>query len=157
MTIEERFWSKVDKSGKCWVWTGTHDGEGYGLFKMRGKMFKAHRLSYELTYGPLPAGHFACHQCDYPSCVNPAHIFAGKPAENSRDMVAKGRSAKGERASHSKLIPEQVRQIKQRLLLGEGYASLGRAFGVTNVNIRCIATGRYWRHITIEKGKESNG
>lgn len=98
-----RFWAKVDKSGgtdACWPWLATTKPGGYGSFFVKrippgskGKVIyaNAHRLAYELTYGPIAPGLFACHKCDTPSCCNPNHIFLGTPRENMQDAVAKGR------------------------------------------------------------------
>ena len=55
-TLEERFWPKVDKSGECWVWTGWRNWAGYGYLgavRGKGKLLGAHRVSYELAYGPI--------------------------------------------------------------------------------------------------------
>ena len=84
---EERFWSKVDKSGDCWVWTGPRLPWGYGMF-LRST---AHRYVYVLSHGPLPRNVFVCHTCDNPPCVNPAHLFAGSSRDNQLDRLAKGR------------------------------------------------------------------
>ena len=49
MDIETRFWSKVDTSGDCWVWTAgrwsSRPGLDYGQFWMNGRMEKAYRAS----------------------------------------------------------------------------------------------------------------
>lgn len=86
----ERFWSKVDKSGECWLWTGGKSG-GYGYFKVNGSTLRANRLAYEIEHGEIPEGMLVCHSCDTPACVNPAHLWLGTDKDNQADKVAKGR------------------------------------------------------------------
>lgn len=89
----ERFWSKVNKSDGCWMWTTGKNRSGYGMFKANKKMFISSRLSYQLQNGEIPKGMFVCHKCDNPSCVNPDYLFLGTPQDNVDDMIAKGRQA----------------------------------------------------------------
>jgi len=75
----------------CWIWQGSKNGLGYGEAAFRGVRKMVHRFMYELTVGPIPKGMYACHHCDTPSCVNPAHLWIGDHKANQRDMIAKGR------------------------------------------------------------------
>lgn len=94
-TVEEVFWSKVKRSDECWEWTGAIRKDGYGSAWNGKRQMPAHRLSYELTNGSMPAELYACHACDNPGCVNPSHIFPGTPKDNMQDKVAKGRHVSG--------------------------------------------------------------
>jgi len=88
----ERFWNKVDKNGSCWIWTGCKNPMGYGRIRY-GKRYKfAHRVIYAFMNGTIPDGKMICHICDNPSCVNPAHLFAGTQFDNMRDCVERNRN-----------------------------------------------------------------
>jgi hypothetical protein len=89
-SLEERFWSKVDRRGpdECWPWLGgLFQGTGYGAFWVKTINFGAHRIAYELLVGPIPEGaqlDHLCHNrdstclggpdCPHRRCVNPAHL-----------------------------------------------------------------------------------
>lgn len=98
-TMEARFWKKVAQSPDCWLWTATTTPTGYGKIRRedQGELVYAHRYSWELHYGPVPAGLMVLHHCDTPSCVRPDHLFLGDQVANMRDMAAKGRGARQKR------------------------------------------------------------
>lgn len=91
--VKARFWAKVDKRGPddCWHWLGSNDGS-YGQFWLFGKRVRATRLSLAMATGePIDNPKLACHTCDNPPCVNPAHLWWGTMSDNIKDAIAKGR------------------------------------------------------------------
>ena len=79
-----RFWSRVDTSGDCWLWTGLTPASGYGIFAIGHKRTGVHRFAYELTNGPIPEGLVLDHLCRTPRCVRPDHLDPVTQAENLR-------------------------------------------------------------------------
>lgn len=79
---QARFWARVDKSGGCWLWTAYKNQDGYGQFKLGGRMQMAHRVSWEWANGSIPDGMEVDHMCHSPACVNPGHLRVVTHAQN---------------------------------------------------------------------------
>lgn len=141
----ERFWSKVDKTGDCWVWTAARFRTGYGMFLWERRLVGAHRVAWMLTHGAIPEGQMVLHSCDNRACVRLAHLSLGSHRENMDQMVARLRYEHGEGHHSNRLTEAQVREIKRRLRDGEEVAPLSREFGVTYTAIHFIKIGRNWK------------
>ena len=114
-----RFRSKINTFGpivpfcadleQCWVWTMKPGQGGYGQFKIRrlGRGWTAHRLAYLIEYGPFPEHLHVCHQCDYPLCVRPSHLFLGTIRANMLDAAMKGRMRRGDN-HYARTNPERL-------------------------------------------------
>jgi hypothetical protein len=143
-----RFMDKIspEPNSGCWLWTGSVDGCGYGLFGVggSGNARRAHRVSYELFVGKIDEGKFVCHKCDMPSCVNPGHLFCGTPKENTIDRDSKKRTAVGSKNGKSKLNEEQVLFAKTS---NYSERKIAKILGVSRGTINAIKSGKTWRHI----------
>lgn len=74
----------------------------------------------------------------------------GTRQENIDDRERHGTTARGSRTGTAVLTENAVREIKQRLRVGETKADLARSFGVSWPCIDHIARGDCWKHITEE-------
>jgi len=73
-TTPTTFWAKVEKTATCWLWRGSLDRLGYGMVKVNGRSRAAHRVAWEFSRGPIPAGLTLDHLCRVRNCVNPNHL-----------------------------------------------------------------------------------
>lgn len=89
--------SVPEPNSGCFLWLGPVSEKGYGLLSVGGKTRRAHRLSFEVTYGSIPAGSQVMHKCDQPSCIRPDHLVTGTALENAADCATKERFASQKR------------------------------------------------------------
>jgi HNH endonuclease len=148
-----RFWSKVQRGtdAECWPWMASRMPFGHGQFYFDGRVRLAHRVTFLIRHGHWPEP-CARHTCDNPPCCNPAHIIAGTKADNTADMMLRGRHSSGERPvgeSHAmvKLNERQVLEIVEaRGIMTQ--VALAAKYGVSQALISDIQLGKIWRHIT---------
>jgi len=159
VTIEERFWIKVDIQGPddCWEWRAGRDDQDRGCFNPGVGLptARAHKFAYELVKGPIPQGLCVCHTCDNPPCCNPNHLFPGTRSDNMQDMMRKGRKdMSGEHQPRHKLTAVQITEIRQRgeikkkgkPVVGLSPNQLAVEYGVTPCQIRFILRGESWKN-----------
>jgi len=72
---------KIDNYG-CWLWLGCKTKRGYAQIGFGRKVWKGHRLLYELFYGKIPEGLTIDHLCCVKNCLNPLHLEAVTAIEN---------------------------------------------------------------------------
>lgn len=143
--VADRFWEKVDKRGpdECWPWTASVKPSGYGQMGKGGKYgasVAAHRISFELAHGrPVRPGRIVMHVCDNPPCVNPSHLREGTYADNSRDMVLKGR------CKQSKITRAAAARIRILRWSGLSPKRLGEMFGIHRNTVYGVLSRRSWK------------
>jgi hypothetical protein len=154
VTIEDRFWSKVDNSAGpdgCWLWTANRAVRGYGRIGWGGhRVVLAHRVSYELATGEAPGRMCVLHSCDNPPCVNPAHLFLGTQADNMRDKAEKGRARPGSQNPNAKITEADVLEIRRLRAEGVPGNEVAERFGLKRATVYSICAGRMWKHVGAE-------
>lgn len=136
----------------CWICeTAYHQAKGYFNIQITENGVqngvKVHRFSYEHFKGKIPNGKLVCHTCDFRACCNPEHLFAGTQSDNVQDMVAKGRGLVGEKNGNTKFTEADVLRIYRYLDQGLRRVEIAKKFGVADVTISHIATGRNWKNL----------
>ena len=159
----ERFWSHVTRTlDGCWLWMAAKAHKGYGAVGIPGgKTTKAHRVSYELQFGPIPDGACVLHRCDVPACGRPTHLFLGSKADNNADMRSKGRAVRGGRKTDiarckyprgehhqlARLTAASVTQARQWKRDGDSYSTIAARLGVGVTTVYKAIKGITWATI----------
>lgn len=105
----ERFWEKVNKTDECWLWTAGTCKDGYGRFRLDGRVQQAHRVAYELLVGPIPEGLELDHVCRVTACVRPDHL---EPVTHQENM-ARGHYGRRDCCKRGHLFtPENTRWVE---------------------------------------------
>ncbi len=151
----------------CWIWLGSQrpahhkriNGKmrtilAYGQQTFRRKRWSAHRLSWTVFKGDIPAGKCVCHRCDTPLCINPDHLFLGSALDNSTDAKEKNRHPFGEKHPKHKLtdkVVKQMRTVYQPCSRNFGQRALAKKFKCA-VGLVCdVLNGKRWSHVKPSK------
>jgi hypothetical protein len=144
----ERYSIPEPNSG-CVLWTASTNAKGYGQLRWQGSARLAHRLAWLNAGRESTGGRALLHKCDVRCCINPDHLRIGTQAENNRDMVAKGRQARGEKNGQALLTEEQVRAI---LADPRTRKAIAAEYGLSAHTVGDVKTGRRWKHVYSELG-----
>lgn len=134
--------SKIEKNSetKCWLWTGSCSLSGYGRIKYNGKTLRAHRISWIHHNGKIPDCLNVLHKCDTRNCVNPEHLFLGKPVDNTCDMMRKGRRIN----PTAKLNNEDIIIIRNDT---RKQIEISREFGISRSQVSKIKNIKSWEDV----------
>lgn len=143
-----RYVEKID--GGCWEYQDRLDKHGYG----RIDSSFVHRVFYQKLKGDI-GGLCVLHKCDNPKCCNPDHLFLGTKADNTADMIAKGRMAVGEDLPHAKLTADKVREIRRKALAKtyvqkserQTILALADEYGMSEHAIYQVIKRMNWKHV----------
>jgi hypothetical protein len=166
LSLGDRLWRKVITGDGCWEWQGS-TYKGYGRLTKDGTAASgyvwAHRLSWELAYGPIPAGLGVLHRCDNRRRVRPDHLFLGTHGDNNRDnnrdAHAKGRGhvlppMRGAGNPQAKLTDDHVREIRARSAAATTRSAryglrrdLCAQYGIAKSTLASLLSGKNWSHV----------
>lgn len=127
----------------CLPHSGAISDSGYGADWFEGSFCGAHRKAYCEHHGKTRAdikGKVVRHRCDNRACREPTHLELGSNADNSQDMVDRGRQG-----AQPCLSIEDAREIRLCYVPGTrwnpsptGQRQLASKFGVTQSVIQQI-------------------
>lgn len=159
-SLPARFWTFVIKGSEpkaCWGWKGATHEFGYGLLgaglPKPNRVVRAHRLSWEIHFGPIPKGQMVLHKCDQPACTNPKHLFTGDAKANTQDALKKGRLLpppirRGGSNGNSKLTAKTVRRIRAASNAGLSLVRVAERFSCSKKQVLNIIHRRQWAHLS---------
>lgn len=111
-------------------------------------MRAAHRVAWELCFGPIPKGMHVLHACDNPPCCKPTHLQLGSHRENMAESALRGRHAHGSRHSRARLTEADVVAVRfAHALSGCSHSRMARALGINPGNAHRLLTRKSWRHV----------
>lgn len=142
----DRFLSRIDKTGSCWLWMGSNNGR-YGLVPRRGwgpDRILAHRVSWMIHNNkPIPDKLVVCHACDVPRCVNPNHLYVGSQSDNIRSSWERGERRN---VTTRKLVHTDAINIRHLVGLGIRRADVAAAFGITVQHVASVLNWKAYKH-----------
>jgi hypothetical protein len=151
--VEDRLNNYLETEAGCWEYQGYLGHYNYGTlnvgFNYKRFSYLLHRVAYYYHTKNDPASLLVRHQCDNPRCINPKHLLLGNHKDNTSDAISRGRLPRGEKHYNSFLTPNDVLNIRQRLLGAETQQEIADSFGVSNSTVSDIHKGKRWSHIQL--------
>lgn len=136
-TVEDRFWPRVLKGPRCWLWVGYSTNGRYGALKWGGARLGAHIVSYMLAnkLASRPA-ELVLHKCDTPRCVRPDHLYLGSQQDNARDSLRRGTFGRN-----------KITAVQAKWCAGQPAKLIAKKFKVSLNHAQALRAGRYWRGV----------
>jgi hypothetical protein len=139
-----KFWSNVRVlDNGCWHCHLATNAKGYIPFSPSGRSGgkkRLHRYLYEHLYGDVPADLLVLHTCDNRRCINPNHLYVGTAAQNTKDMLDRGRARNGGKTKVTIDIFEKMKALRARGLTN---AAIGKFLGLSDETVRSYLNGTF--------------
>lgn len=121
----EKFWKKVHRRGKCWIFRGANTGKrkgwGHGRVMHNGKLIMATHYVLGLFGRKVPPGKVVAHTCDVPACVNPACLVITTQSDNVQQSYDRGRAKKEPvKGQRPPLTDDEKKSIRRAYLKAKG-------------------------------------
>lgn len=137
----------VPVAGKCSLWQGAVDKDGYGMVSVSKHVRRAHKIMYELyTNSIVPDNRMIRHLCGRRNCVAEAHLAIGSAVDNAHDRKIAGTDLLGEMHPRATISNETALQIFRQSDLS--VIECMKAFNCSRVTVESIRSGKSWNHIT---------
>lgn len=144
----------------CRIWHRPPRSGGYPTAWINGRERRLTRYVLEKKLGRriLP-GLVARHTCDNPMCVSQEHLVEGTPAQNTRDMIERGRApwqtgrlvtpnTTGENHYAAKITERDVIEIRRLARDTElSQREIGLQYGLTQQTVSQIVRRQIWTHV----------
>ena len=114
----------------CWVCLYKDHNAGYRKITVNGVQDYAHRHFFREHKGEIPPGKQIDHLCRNRGCINPDHLEAVSPAENTR------------RGRGTKLTLSDAQEIRS---LDGTYHEIAARFGIAPCSVGQIKRGVSWK------------
>lgn len=138
----ERFFSKVAKTDTCWLWQGNLYKNNYGVFYVKSKPERAHRISWLIhNKKEIPIGMEIRHSCNNPQCVNPQHLLLGTHKQNMMDRCFSDKPPFLNGCA--KLCVENIKDIRTQWP-SRSISSLAKEYNLSETTISNIVHNRSW-------------